>query len=60
MSLHAAFVIPSENAGPARTEGFRCEIFEVKQRDGKPGLANCVGCVAASTPPHSIRNDDKR
>jgi hypothetical protein len=44
MSDGVIFVIPSA------VEGSRCEIFKVTQRDGKPGLANDVGCVAASTP----------
>src|SRR6478672_9884653 len=44
--ISAILVMPSGYASPARTE--TSLISRRIVRDGKPGLANCVDCVAAS------------
>src|SRR5205823_122081 len=40
---------PERNASPARTRGSQCVTGQLSPRDGEPGLADFVGCVAAST-----------
>src|SRR6266536_3693128 len=45
---HRHFVIPSENATPARSEGSRCAIFKVTPRDPSTTLRSARDDISSS------------
>jgi excinuclease ABC subunit C len=55
---NAADAVARISRHPERNRGSPLNNAQVTQRDGKPGLADSVRCVAASTALRSARNDE--